>query len=71
MRVEFLGLKENSIPVDMYILIKEPYFSPYDIINCCYPTIRVSDPKDVIFNADHIFEIEVPFEILLSKNKRV
>ena len=60
MMVDFLGLKENSIPVGMYILIKVPYFSPYDWTNACYPNIRVSDPKDVIFNADHIFEIVVP-----------
>ena len=60
MMVEFLGLKENSIPVGMYIIIKVPYFSPYDLTNTCYPTIRVSDPKDVIFNADQILEIVVP-----------
>ena len=62
MNVLFTGFKENSIPKDMYIIIREPCFAKYDYDNLGRPTIRISNPNDLIFNADHIFDIVVPTE---------
>ena len=59
--MEIQGLKEQFIPKDKYIIIKEPFFSLYQTTNSL-PSITVSSPNDVIFNADEIFDIIVPQE---------
>jgi hypothetical protein len=47
MRIAFYGLKEDTIPEDFYIIIKEPF---YKEANDLVPIIRVDNLKDCIFN---------------------
>lgn len=51
MRMEIQGLKEQFIPKNMYLIIKEPLFTLYQASNAL-PSITVSSPNDIMFNAD-------------------
>ena len=62
MRVNFYESKEKNVPKDMFIIIKEPLFSQNGVNRDKIPTILVTNPKDLIFNADQMFKISLPKE---------